>query len=414
MKNNVTNYFVCLGAATVLLSACNKEQMETLAKDSNDSQSTEQLQEFVTQNSQGTLQSFTKRVNIQAEYALPAKIIDQEWVAVGIATPHALQIDGTLPYAGQHSFRFELREEDNSLSGYNEGETKGRSELSFCYATPEDFANLPKETYQNAQILKTVYHYGKGSCPQGSSWHYRFAIRVPDTLNPDVNTIFAQWHGMPRRNVAQNPQGEVVELTDEEFIELEKTTIFTKEVGYEKIPVTDAQGNVTYKKGKENGWLIEQGGYPPLAFGFNSGFFYIKANSDRKWFSDKNDRTNASIKKLKNMQSVSSEYKTSTIAYKSPLADFPRNTWVEFDVTIDWTAYGAEKETIEKDGHLDVTMKANGEEYHLVNNEVIPIGRNDRDGYYFKFGIYRTSSSTVPVIYNLAGFHQEPAGPACI
>ena len=117
---------------------------------------------------------------------------------------------------------------------------------------------------------------------------------------------------------------------------------------------------------------------------------------------------------LKNMQSVSSEYKTSTIAYKSPLADFPRNTWVEFDVTIDWTAYGAEKETIEKDGHLDVTMKANGEEYHLVNNEVIPIGRNDRDGYYFKFGIYRTSSSTVPVIYNLAGFHQEPAGPACI
>ena len=29
------------------------------------------------------------------------------------------------------------------------------------------------------------------------------------------------------------------------------------------------------------------------------------------------------------------------------------------------------------------------------------IGRNDDDGYYFKFGIYRVGNSTKPVCYNL-------------
>ena len=46
-------------------------------------------------------------------------------------------------------------------------------------------------------------------------------------------------------------------------------------MGYEKKPkldkqgnpVKDKQGNPVYQAGKANGWLVEQGGYPPLAFG---------------------------------------------------------------------------------------------------------------------------------------------------
>lgn len=353
------------------------------------------------------LTSFPLRVNIQSEYATPEKIIDNEWVAVGISRPYALQIDEKNRYNGKHTFRFELRNDDNSLEGYNENETKGRAEVSYCYATEDDFASLPANAYSNAQRMKTVYHHGKGFCPQGTAWKYHFAVYVPDTINNDVNTIFAQWHGMPTRTLATNPQGEVVQLTDEEFLELESHTIFSKEEGYEKITVTDKNGNVTYKKGKKNGWLIEQGGYPPLAFGFNSGFFYIKANSDRRWFTDKSDRTNANVKRLNNMQSVSSEYKTSTIAYKSPIDEFPKNQWVEFDVKIVWTSYSGESEIILRQGMLDVTMTTNGKATKIVNNESLPIGRNDKDGYYFKFGIYRTSSSTVPVCYNLGGFSQE-------
>ena len=43
---------------------------------------------------------------------------------------------------------------------------------------------------------------------------------------------------------------------------------------------------------------------------------------------------------------------------------------------------------------------------HIVNNEEILIGRNDEEGYYFKFGIYRVGNSTIPVAYNLAGYEE--------
>ena len=46
-------------------------------------------------------------------------------------------------------------------------------------------------------------------------------------------------------------------------------------------------------------------------------------------------------------------------------------------------------------------------ERHIVDNEEILIGRNDEEGYYFKFGIYRVGNSTVPVCYNLAGYEEH-------
>lgn len=81
----------------------------------------------------------------------------------------------------------------------------------------------------------------------------------------------------------------------------------------------DKNGKPVYKAGKLNGWLVEQGGYPPLAFGFSGGLFYIKANSDRKWLTDKDDRCNANPGKTPVMKPLTSEYKASTIAYKLPL-----------------------------------------------------------------------------------------------
>lgn len=49
---------------------------------------------------------------------------------------------------------------------------------------------------------------------------------------------------------------------------------------------------------------------------------------------------------------------------------------------------------------------------HIVDKEEILIGRNDEEGYYFKFGIYRVGNSTIPVSYNLAGYeeHEKNSG----
>ena len=361
-----------------------------------------------------TLVPLTERVNVQADSARIDQIIDGRWVAVGAKKKHAIQRDFTCLFNGKPSYRFELRREDNTLEGYGKGETKGRAELSYCYATSADFNGLPADAYRKAQITKTVYHHGKGICPQGASRDYEFSVYIPSDLDSNVSTIFAQWHGMPDRTLVQTPAGEVKKLTVDEFIELDKTTIFKKNTGYEKVakldkqgnPVKDKKGNPVYKAGKKNGWLGEQGGYPPLAFGFSGGWFYIKANSDRRWLTDKDDRCNANPEKTPIMKPVTSEYKASTIAYKMPFADFPKDCWVTFRIHIDWTTYGKEAETIVKPGKLDVQMeyadKKKTVKEHIVNNEEILIGRNDDDGYYFKFGIYRVGNSTVPVCYRLA------------
>ena len=361
-----------------------------------------------------TLVSLTERVNVQADSARIDQIIDGRWVAVGAKKKHAIQRDFTCLFNGKPSYRFELRREDNTLEGYGKGETKGRAELSYCYATSADFNGLPADAYRKAQITKTVYHHGKGICPQGASRDYEFSVYIPSDLDSNVSTIFAQWHGMPDRTLVQTPEGEVKKLTVDEFIELDKTTIFKKNTGYEKVakldkqgnPVKDKKGNPVYKAGKKNGWLVEHGGYPPLAFGCSGGWFYIKANSDRRWLTDKDDRCNANPEKTPIMKPVTSEYKASTIAYKMPFADFPKDCWVTFRIHIDWTTYGKEAETIVKPGKLDVQMeyadKKKTVKEHIVNNEEILIGRNDDDGYYFKFGIYRVGNSTVPVCYRLA------------
>ncbi|MEG1586418.1 MAG: heparin lyase I family protein [Bacteroidales bacterium] len=362
--------------------------------------------------------SLRERVNVQADSARLDQIIDGEWVAVGTNKPHAITLDKTILFNGKPSYCFELRQEDNTLEGYAVGETKGRAEFSYCYATHADFANRPAEDYLTAQKKKTVYHYGKGICPQGARRRYVFSAYIPSSLDENVSTIFAQWHGMPDRTLVSDPQGNVRKLTDAEFLDLYDRMIFKKNVAHEKIALTDKDGavkkdkagNIQYKAGKRTGWLIEQGGYPPLAFGFSNGFFYIKANSDRKWLTDKDDRCNANVANSKIMKPATSDYKASTIAYKMPFNEFPKDCWITFEIDVTWTEYGKETQTIVRPGKLDVMMTyKNGKkeiQKHIVDNQEILIGRNDEDGYYFKFGIYRVGNSTVPVRYNLAGYKE--------
>ncbi|MCF3110024.1 polysaccharide lyase [Niabella sp. CC-SYL272] len=360
---------------------------------------------------QPALEPVTGRVNIQADTAAKADIVDGEWVAVGINRPYSIQKDATRRFNGKPSFRFELKGEDNSLEGYEEGSTKGRAELSYCYATADDFKGLPPDAYTTEQVLKMVYDRGKGQCKQGSKWTYTFSVYVPSGLPSDVNTIFAQWHGMPSRTLVQDPSGKIMQLTPQQFVKLNDSVVFNKDQGHDKIKAVDKNGKEVFKAGRKNGWKIEQGGYPPLAFGFSNNMFYIKANSDSKWMTDKTDRTLANPAKDATMVPVRSAYKTSTIAYKSAFDTFPRDTWVTFTVAIDWSVYGGPNNKMEQPGRLDVKMQYQKDKKkvneHIVNNQPIAIGRNDESGYYFKFGIYRVGSSTVPVAYNLAGYRQQ-------
>lgn len=56
-----------------------------------------------------------ERVNVQADSARAHQIIDDRWVAVGTNKPHAIQLDYSCPFQGEPSYRFELKQDDNTL-----------------------------------------------------------------------------------------------------------------------------------------------------------------------------------------------------------------------------------------------------------------------------------------------------------
>ena len=381
------------------ISACNGEEHKSVAAIYNKVLKRGYIYTARFRDMTGRLEPFTQRVNVQTEIAKPEQIIDDEWVAIGVGLPHSLNMDYYNPYNGRPSYRFELKEDDNHLEGYG-GDSKGRVEMSYCYATEEDYQRHPEVEYWKQQIVKTVYHLGKGQCKQGAKMSYRFSVMIPDDISTEVHTIFAQWHGMPSRTLVQTPEGVVKTITVDEFLELDKRMDFKKDTGYDK------------GSKEPNGWKIEQGGYPPMAFGITDGYFYIQANSDKKWMSDKNERCNINpvTSEIMDVRYSTQGYKSSTLAYKLPMSDFPKNTWVSFEVNVDWSVYVMEKNELAKTGMLDVYMGYSTdkgyENKHIVDHQPMDIGRNDDSGYYFKFGIYRTSGNVIPLHYNLAGYSE--------
>jgi heparin lyase len=359
------------------------------------------------------------RIHPESELATEETIIDKQWVAVGITKKYSIQHDYTISFEGQPSYRFQLKPEDNNLNGYAQGSTKGRTELSFAYATSDHFMHRSPTFLTQCQQIKSVYDYGKGACKQGSHMKYTFSIWVPKEQAGNAKTIFAQWHGMPDRTLTYSPTGITQEMNYSDFIELLKTTIFKKEKGYQRIY---ENGKATEKAGPLNGWRVEQGGYPPLAFGFSGDIgyencFYIKCNSDKKWLSNNDDRVNANSYKSPIGKIVyskdGSKNRSSVIAYRMPYTDFPKEQWVTFEIDIQWSKFTWGKDEMAQLGLLDIYMSylIDGDTRHLrkhiVNQLKLPIGRNDKHGYYFKFGSYRTASSTINVCYNLAGFTQK-------
>ncbi len=350
------------------------------------------------------VEPFLPRVHIEQEAVSADQIADGVWCAVGINRDYAIQRDGTMPCNGKASYRFELKDgADNTLGGYG-GSRKGRAELCYCYATHDDFGG-DAAAYERAVKMLSVYHHGKGIIPQGATSHHSFSLRIPREMSPEVHTIFAQIHGMPDRTLVRNPQGEIFKMTEEEFLDLLTRMYFKSGVGYD----------IASKH--KNGWKVESGGYPPLSFGISkskhgdTSYVHLVCNSDRKIMSDLDDRTLANPD-MENMESVTTPgtgFKTSTMVWKMPFADFPRDCWVRFDMTIHWSRYTDEL-TPESDGMIDLWMsyESAGREVraHMVKNEKVKIGRNDDQGYYFKFGIYRTASSEVPVCYHLGDYTQ--------
>lgn len=340
-------------------------------------------------------QPLQTRVDIQTDTVTAGQIIDGQWVAVGLQREYAISRNiGLLPHKVA-AYRFELREEDNILEGLYPGEKVARAELSYCYGVSSDYSS--RDEYLAARRRRTVHYLGKGACSQASHMKYSFKIFVPSTMNANACVIFAQWHSMPTRTVIADTNGRFYYPGDREFDLAERRMLFKKGKGFEN--------------GRPNGWISDHGGYPVMAFGFADKYFYIKANSDRKWITDVDERCDVDIMGSRVMVPLQTRYKASTIVSRLSYDQFPKDRWVEFSVDVVWTSFGAEAETVKQPGKLSVDMKwvdaGVNRALPLVQNAEILVGRNDKDGYYFKCGAYRTGGNRIPVCYYIAGYEEQ-------
>lgn len=306
-----------------------------------------------------------------------------------------IQQDTTWLPNGEASYRFELRKGDNTLGGFYPGEKVARAEFSYCYASSQDYKD--EVSFLDACRRKTVHYAGKGICHQGERRSYTFRIFIPKEMNPEADVIFAQWHGMPTRTLLADTKGKYYRPGDAGYEDAEKRIIFRKGIGYE--------GE------KLNGWTADHSGCPVMAFGFSEGYFYIKANSDRKWLTDAKEHCDVDVATGIVMQPVRTCFKSSTLACKVPWNKFPKDVWVTFKTDVAWATYGKEQNTLKRPGQLSVIMEweenARKIVYHLVKKCLIEVGRNDEDGYYFKCGAYRQSGNDIPVSYYISGYQEN-------
>ena len=336
-----------------------------------------------------------ERIDIQTQTADSVQVIDNRWVAVGLAKEYMIQQDTTWLPGGEASYRFELRQGDNTLGGFYPGEKVARAELSYCYASPQDYKDTL--SFQDARRRKTVHYAGKGICGQGERRSYTFRIFIPREMDSEADVIFAQWHGMPTRTLLADAGGRYYRPGDAGYEEEEKRIVFRKGIGYED--------------GKPDGWTADHGGRPVMAFGFAKGYFYIKANSDRKWLTDTKEYCDVDVAAGIVMKPVRTRFKSSTLACKVPWDTFPKDVWVTFKTDVDWALYGREQNTLKRPGRLAVVMEweENGRKVvrQLVERCLMEVGRNDEDGYYFKCGAYRQSGNDTPVCYYISGYQEN-------
>ena len=86
---------------------------------------------------------------MQADSARTNQIIDGRWVAVGTNKPHTIQLDYSRPFQGKPSYRFELKQEDNTLEGYAQGAVSYTHLKMACMRIPAgiltNLSNLPPD-----------------------------------------------------------------------------------------------------------------------------------------------------------------------------------------------------------------------------------------------------------------------------
>ena len=325
------------------------------------------------------------RTNVQISIQTKASLIDCNMVPVGANRDgYHLWRDPNNLYQGKPSYHFYMKDDKTN-----------RVELSSAFVTQENIDKLSKDKIDENIAAKSLYHYGQGFVTKGEAWTYEYGLWLPSSLDKKSKGIISQWHGVVDRTTVSDPSGNLTNYSLSDFNSYVLTKMrFKGSIGYD------------LKTNKENGYKVDQGGYPPLSLKVGEGNLYLLARVDHNRITDKTDRINlrppqkkSKAKAVMQMKRSKGGSKEISIPFWKPLTELPKDQWIDMKWEIVWSDWADNGRGILNDGSIRLWLDGK-----QVLDWVGPIGNNDEHGTYFKYGIYKPGASGIEV--RLAGFNQ--------
>ncbi|MCX4027548.1 heparin lyase I family protein [Endozoicomonas sp. SM1973] len=279
-----------------------------------------------------------------------------------------------------------------------------------------------------------------GQWPTSSNYqYYQLRFRLPsvfrDELGPflqernqasiladDMSVIIAQWHGTPDRLKYRHE-------TDQPW-------------QYQQLDVRDysdkgvEQTLSQYHSLKHQGYLFDQGGFPPMALKIKDGYLALIANYYRYPIHDRrltrcpkislSGEESATVGKfyicdykekqlkpyfitnsINNAESnINGNWASGvSVIWKHPITPSLFDRWITLTVIVNWPNWENDDFNRLRHGRVQLYNTDTGQELADYNG---PIGNNDEWAPYFKFGIYKSNKSAhlpVQVDYDLSALY---------
>eukprot|EP00039_Didymoeca_costata_P002963 m.64166 g.64166 ORF g.64166 m.64166 type:complete len:403 (-) comp11627_c0_seq1:45-1253(-) len=322
------------------------------------------------------------------------------------------------PYPLASTFNFSLKDQQKG--------SKTRVELCDCFSTNAslkangvDPASPLAQQYAVLDLLQ-INCSGAPSISikeMASTYvtHYiSYEVYIPSDFPVEGTAIMGQFHGRPDKRVFRSPNHTVYRFSTEKTYDICCHGVLSDIQRYGTVPGLCPycnEGVVVNAAGNATGWTFQEGGYPPLTFGYSfyegeGGWFYVLARSDDRVMSPKAD---CGLNPAKSGDWPSVKCNSTPHEYANGLwrsKNVPRDKWLNFTWSVTWSKYNGtdlQGGDLLANGTIAVTLDNN-----LIVNWTGPVGRAD-DGRlpYFKIGMYNPSGDPNEMSVNYRNFKQK-------
>jgi heparin lyase len=304
----------------------------------------------------------THRHSPQTEIATPDMVVDGVFVPVGSSTKKTKLIrDNVNTRDGDVVYRFEANADAN------------RIELAECFGTPNNLDGVKPMRLERLKTIKDIYLRSNNG-DYGDLIEYSWWTRFPEPLTNESAGIFAQWHGRPDRTLLRDSEGGLHLLTVAQMAQFMNRYTFDP----------DTHEAVSKATGKATGWKVDgSAGGPIGAFKIGDGFMYLLVRNNPTFFSDNTVKVKPRPGKGLPNEEIADD-KSAAMVFEQPISEVPIGQWIHFKVLIRYSQYDPNSRVPMAPGTVEVWI-----DERQVASWHGQIGKNDRDGPYFKFGIYK-------------------------